>query len=212
MSAIEVMRTIALMAMAYLAGSIPFSFLVAKAWGVDLRTVGSGNIGGANVWRNCGFGAFLMAVAGDLGKGLLPVLAALHVAGLGPVEVILVGVCSILGHTFPLFLNFRGGKAVATSGGVLLAVAPLLMLIGLVAWALAFAVVRISSVGSLTAAATVAVAAGVLLAVGQLDVVYAVFVWTVVALIVYLHRENIQRLRAGTENRFVRKPKASSNS
>ncbi|HEU4322835.1 MAG TPA: glycerol-3-phosphate 1-O-acyltransferase PlsY [Roseiflexaceae bacterium] len=205
MSAIEVMRTIALMAIAYLAGSIPFSFLVAKAWGVDLRTVGSGNIGGANVWRSCGFGAFLLAVAGDLGKGLLPTLAALHLAGLRPVEVILVGLCSILGHTFPVFLNFRGGKAVATSGGVLLAVAPLLMLIGLVAWALAFAVVRISSVGSLTAAAAVAIAAGVLLATGQLDLAYALFVWAVVALIVYLHRENIQRLRAGTENRFVRK-------
>ena len=200
----EIVRAAALVGLGYLLGSVPFSFLVARACGVDLRTVGSGNIGGANVWRSCGFGPFLVAALCDIAKGFLPALAALRWAGLPPAGVILVGLAAILGHTFPLFLGFKGGKAVATSGGVLLAVAPLLVAIGLAGWVLAFAVSRISSVGSLAAAASVAVAGAVLFALGLLALPYAVFVWAVVALIVYLHRANIQRLRDGTENHFAR--------
>jgi|HigsolmetaAR201D_1030396.scaffolds.fasta_scaffold04785_4 glycerol-3-phosphate acyltransferase PlsY len=205
--------TAVLMLVAYLVGSIPFSFLVAKLYGVDLRKVGSGNIGGANVWRNCGFGAFLMAITGDIGKGWLPTFVALHLhellslsqgAPLPPLAVVLVGLSAILGHTYPLYLSFKGGKAVATSGGVLLAIAPLLMLLGVVGWVIAFAITRFSSVGSLTAAAVVLVLSIVQLVQGQLPLAYAVFIWAAVVLIVYLHRENIQRLRNGTENRFSR--------
>ncbi len=207
--------TIVLMALAYLIGSVPFSYLVARANGVDLRNVGSGNIGGANVWRSCGFVPFLLATSGDILKGMLPTLAALYLsewAGLiglrleplPPGAVILVGIAAILGHTFPLFLYFKGGKAVATSGGVLLAIFPLLIPIGLIAWVAAFLITRMSSVGSLTAAAVEMIAGTALYIAGQLPLAYAIFIWVMAASIIFLHRANIQRLLAGTESRFSR--------
>jgi glycerol-3-phosphate acyltransferase PlsY len=215
MSASQMLLTVTLMVLAYLLGSVPFSYLVARANGVDLRKVGSGNLGGANVWRNCGFGPFLLAAAGDILKGMLPTLAALHLSDwaellgiqldpLPPVAVILVGAAAILGHTCSLFMHFKGGKAVATSTGVLLAIFPLLIPIGLVAWIAAFLITRMSSVGSLTAAAVEMIAAIVLYVLGYLPLAYAVFIWATVVFIVYLHRANIQRLIAGTETRFSR--------
>jgi glycerol-3-phosphate acyltransferase PlsY len=202
MFASNILLTIALMVLAYLLGSVPFSYLVARINGIDLHEVGSGNIGGANVWRSCGFGPFVLAAAGDILKGMLLTLVALHIAKLSPGEVMLVGVAAILGHTFSIFLNFTGGKAVATSTGVLLAVFPVLIVFGVVAWLIAFALTRMSSVGSLTGAAVELVLATVLYAWGQLPLAYAIFIWAAGVFIVYLHRENIQRLLAGTENRF----------
>jgi glycerol-3-phosphate acyltransferase PlsY len=196
--------TLLLIIAGYLSGSIPFSYLVARRYGVDLRQVGSGNIGGANVWRACGFRAFLIATTGDILKGLLPTLVALHTASLPPETVIMVGAFTIIGHIFPLFLHFKGGKAVATSGGVLLAVAPLLLLIGLLAWVVAFLITRISAVGSLTAAVVVGVIGTWFFVSGQLALPYALFVWLGATAIVYLHRANIQRLLTGSENRFER--------
>jgi acyl phosphate:glycerol-3-phosphate acyltransferase len=202
MFASNILLTIALMALAYLLGSVPFSYLVARINGIDLHEVGSGNIGGANVWRSCGFGPFVIAAAGDILKGMLLTLVALHIAKLSPGEVMLVGVAAILGHTFSIFLNFTGGKAVATSTGVLLAVFPVLIVFGVIAWLIAFGLTRMSSVGSLTGAAVELVLATVLYAWGQLPLAYAIFIWVAGAFIVYLHRQNIQRLLAGTENRF----------
>ena len=202
MTAFALVAAAILIVLAYLLGSVPFSFLVARARGVDLRTVGSGNIGGANVWRAAGFGPFLVAVTLDMLKGVLPTLAAIYWAELPPVPVVLVGAAAIFGHTFPLFLRFRGGKAVATSGGVLLALVPLLVLAGLVAWVVGFAATRMSSVGSLTAVVVVLLIGTGLFFDGYLPLAYAVFIWCAVGVIVYLHRGNIQRLRAGRENRF----------
>lgn len=202
MMTFSLVAVLILVILAYLLGSVPFSFLVARARGVDLRTVGSGNIGGANVWRAAGFGPFLIAVMLDMLKGMLPTLAALYWAGLPPALVVLVGAAAILGHTFPVFLRFRGGKAVATSGGILLALVPLLVLAGIVAWVLGFAATRMSSVGSLTAAVVVLFLGTGLLIGGYLPLAYAVFIWCAVGMIVYLHRGNIQRLRTGRENRF----------
>lgn len=197
----DLLLTAGLVLAGYLLGAVPFSFLVARACGVDLRTVGSGNIGGANVWRSCGFGPFLAAASLDLLKGFAPAFAA-QALGLSPAAVVLVGAAAILGHTRSVFLGFRGGKAVATSGGVLLAVAPLLLLVGLAAWVIGFAISRISAVGSLSAAAAVLLAATVFFALGQLPVATLVFVWAVGLAVVALHRANIRRLREGTENRF----------
>jgi len=196
--------TITLLVPGYLLGSLPFSYLVARLYGVDLRQVGSGNIGAANVWRSCGFGAFVLALTADMLKGMLPTLAALHVSHLPPAAVILVGLSAILGHTFPLFLGFRGGKAVATSAGVLLAIAPLLIIAGLISWVIAFLITRISSVGSLSAALIECVAGTALYVSGRLDLAYILYIWVAVGLIIYLHRGNIQRLLAGTERRFKR--------
>jgi glycerol-3-phosphate acyltransferase PlsY len=215
MSAWQIWPTVVLMVLAYLIGSVPFSYLIARANGVDLRKVGSGNVGGANVWRSCGFGPFILAASCDISKGMLPTLAALHLSEsaqligmrldpLPPGAVILVGIAAILGHTFPIFLYFKGGKAVATSGGVLLAIFPLLIPIGLVAWVAAFLITRISSVGSLTAAAVEMIAGTVLYLTGRLPLAYVVFIWVMVAFIIFMHRENIQRLLTGTENRFSR--------
>jgi acyl phosphate:glycerol-3-phosphate acyltransferase len=202
MSTSELLLIAALLAGAYLIGSIPFSYLVARARGVDLRKVGSGNIGGANVWRACGFGPFVVAVALDILKGYLPTLLGLRLFAGSPIAVLLVGIAAILGHTFPIFLRFKGGKAVATSSGVLLALAPLLAALGVIAWAIAFAITRFSSVASLTAAAVEIVAGTVFYFTGRLPLAYALFIWLAAAFVIYLHRGNIQRLLAGTENRF----------
>ena len=204
MSASELISTALLIAAAYLAGSIPFSFLVARARGVDLRKVGSGNIGGANVWRSSGFGPFVLAALLDMLKGMLPTMAALRLLPGHFAAIVLVGIAAIIGHTFPLFLGFKGGKAVATSGGVLLAIFPLLVLFGVAAWVVAFLITRISSVGSLTAAATELVAGTLFYLGGRLPLAYVLFIWACALFVVYLHRENIQRLLAGTENRFTR--------
>ncbi len=187
--------------LAYLAGAIPFSFLVARARGVDLRVVGSGNVGASNVWRNCGFGAFLVALAGDMLKGALPVAVA-QALGLAPLAVIAVGAAAMLGHTRSIFLGFRGGKAVATGGGVLLALAPLIALTGLVCWGIVFGATRIAAVASLSAAMACAIVAGVMFLLGALPLASAGFVWVAAVVIVALHHANIRRLRSGTENRF----------
>lgn len=200
----EIALTAGLVIAAYLIGAVPFSYLVARARGVDLRTVGSGNIGGANVWRACGFGPFVIAAALDMLKGLLPTLAALWLLPGDFGAIVLVGVAAILGHTFPIYLGFKGGKAVATSAGVLLGIFPLLLPFGVAAWALGFLITRMSSVGSLSAAAIEMIASVVFFLNGQMPLAYLLFVWVVAVLIVYLHRANIQRLRAGTENRFER--------
>ncbi len=198
------MIPVILMGVAYLAGSIPFSFLVARACGVDLRQIGSGNIGAANVWRSCGFRPFLVAITLDFLKGTVLPLVAIHSLELAPVSVILIGASAMLGHTFPLFLRFKGGTAVATSGGVLLAVFPMAVLIGGLTWAVTLRVVRISSVASLTAAAVVVIVTLITLARGNLAPAYAFFVCAAAALVFVLHRSNIQRLLAGEENRFQR--------
>jgi len=202
MSLSELMLVAALLVGGYLSGSIPFSYLVARSRGVDLRQVGSGNVGGANVWRACGFGPFLVAAALDILKGYLPTLAGLWLFPDQPTVVVLVGIAAILGHTFPIFLNFKGGKAVATSAGVLLAITPLLVPLGIGAWALAFAITRISSVASLTAAVVEIISGTILYLTGSVPLAYALFIWLTALFVVYLHRSNIQRLLAGTESRF----------
>src|SRR5262245_2161618 len=188
MSTSTITLTLVLMALAYLIGSVPFSYMVARANGVNLQQVGSGNVGGANVWRTCGFGPFIIAAVGDVMKGMLPTLVALHVAGLPPGAVVLVGVAAILGHTFSIFLRFTGGKAMATSTGVLLAAFPILIPFGVLAWLIAFSLTRMSSVGSLTAAAVEFILGTVLYTRGQLPLAYAIFIWAMVVFIVYLHR------------------------
>lgn len=195
-------QTILLTIASYLLGSVPFSYLVARACGVDLRTVGSGNIGGANVWRSCGFGPFLVAVLLDIAKGAALPLVAIHWFGLNDLAVLLIGAAAILGHTFSIFMRFKGGKAVATSGGVLLAVFPLVVLVCLITWVIAFGITRMSSVGSLMAAVVAVAFAAIMLLLGQVPLAYAVFTCLAATLIIVLHRQNIQRLMQGKENRF----------
>ncbi|HEY6604702.1 MAG TPA: glycerol-3-phosphate 1-O-acyltransferase PlsY [Gaiellaceae bacterium] len=182
----------------YLLGSMPWGYwLVRVVKGDDIRRHGSGNIGGTNVWRVYGWRLGLPVVALDTLKGFVPAfLGALLVSDLVGV---LAGGAAMLGHGRPLFLRFqRGGKMVATCGGAFLGVAPLVGGIGAVVWVTVFVLFRYASLASICAAVSIPVAAALL------DESWPVIVFAAVAAVavVFLHRANIARLLAGTENRF----------
>jgi glycerol-3-phosphate acyltransferase PlsY len=189
------MVTVILLALAYGLGSIPTGVLVAR-WqkGVDIRQVGSGNIGMTNVLRAVGKGAAALTLVGDLLKGLVPVLLARWWLS-SPWAIGLVGLAAILGHLFPLFAGFRGGKGVATALGVFLPTVPGPLLLAFVVWVACVALRRQVSLGSLAAAATLPVA--VLL--WRAPTAYAVCALVAAMLIWYRHRDNLRRLLAGTE-------------
>lgn len=190
---------VALMIFGYLVGSIPWSFLIGKARGVDLRKVGSGNTGASNVWRNLGFKPFLLAFGLDLAKGTLPTWIAYRVAHQSPTATIVVGVCAMLGHIFPLFLGFRGGKAVATLAGVLLALEPWLIVVAAVVWISAYKLKGYPSLSSLLATFATAIAATFLAMQDRMPQEFAAFVWVALIVVIYMHRANIQRLLKGQE-------------
>jgi acyl phosphate:glycerol-3-phosphate acyltransferase len=182
----------------YLAGSIPSGYWLVGAFRrVDIRTLGSGNIGGTNVWRVFGWRLGLPVVLADTVKGFVPALLATltvsHLAG------VLAGAAAMLGHWRPLFLRWqRGGKMVATCGGAFLGVAPIVGGIGAGIWILCFLVFRYASVASMVAACSLPLIA---VLIGEPWPVIAFAAAAAVA-VVSLHRANIARLRAGTENRF----------
>ncbi len=182
----------------YLAGSLPFGYwLVRVLRGVDIRTVGSGNIGATNVWRTFGprFGVAVMVL--DALKGFVPALVAS--IWLGPLWGVLAGAAAMLGHSRPVFLRFaRGGKMVATCGGAFLGVAPVVGGIGAAVWIVVFAVCRYASVASITAALSLPVVA---FALGEPWPVIA-FAATAAVAVLFLHRANIRRLRSGTETKM----------
>jgi glycerol-3-phosphate acyltransferase PlsY len=183
----------------YLLGSIPFGILVAGAVrGVDVRTAGSGNIGATNVARVVGVGPGLVVLALDAGKGMAAVLLARALLPGAEAVQALTGLLAVVGHVAPFSLGFRGGKGVATALGVLSVLVPAAALAGVLAYAVVFAVFRISSVGSLAAgAAAVAASAvwpGTRLSVGFTSVLFA--------LILFTHRGNIRRLLSKSEARL----------
>ena len=171
--------------------------------GVDIRTVGSGNIGATNVWRTFGLRFALPVSLFDIAKGFVPTLAATLAAG--ALAGALTGGAAMLGHWRPLFLRFaRGGKMVATCGGAFLGLAPVVGLAGAGVWLAVFAVTRYASVSSILAAASLPVVALVL------DEPWPVIAFSSAAAlaVLVLHRGNLSRLRAGTERRarLRRKP------
>jgi glycerol-3-phosphate acyltransferase PlsY len=182
----------------YLAGSIPTGYWVVRAWrGVDIRTVGSGNIGGSNVWRVFGRRYGVPVVLLDVAKGFAPAFAGTLLVG--DLTGVLAGGAAMLGHWRPLFLRFeRGGKTVATAGGAFLGVAPIVGGIGAAIWIVTFLLFRYASLASILAAASLPIAAAIL---GEPWPVIAFGALAALA-VVLLHRANIARLRAGTENRF----------
>ena len=143
---------------AYLLGSVPFSYLVARQKGVDVRRVGSGNVGATNVMRNVSVAAGLLAFLLDAAKGAVAVLLARLVEPSGPLPT-LAGVLAVLGHMYPVWLRFRGGKGVATGAGAFLPLAPLATVSALVAFGLALAVTRYVSLSSIIGTTTLAVLA-----------------------------------------------------
>lgn len=196
-----------LVVVGYGVGSIPFSFLVAKTQGVDLRTVGSGNTGASNVWRACGFKTFVVALVLDILKGFVPTVIAYRVVEVDPLAAILVGLAAMLGHVYPLFMRFRGGKAVATSGGVMLAIEPVLLIASVLLWTAIYKLSGYPSVASLLGMVVLALGATMMTVTGRLDPAFSGFIWVTLVIVFYLHRANIDRLMHGTENRIGRKAK-----
>jgi acyl-phosphate glycerol 3-phosphate acyltransferase len=195
---------IILVAAAYLIGAIPFGYLVARSLGVDILRQGSGNIGATNVGRILGkkFGFLVFAL--DLLKGAIPTAAGSYFGqGTGSTLAVAMGLAAILGHLFPVYLRFRGGKGVATGAGVAGVLVPIPTLAALLAWAAALCATRYVSFSSLTAA-LVLCATQLLLAARpgqQSDPILTGFCLAAFVLVVVRHRANMSRLLEGTENR-----------
>ena len=189
-----------LVAAGYLLGSVATAVLVSRALGLaDPRSGGSGNPGATNVLRLAGRGAAALTLAGDVVKGVVPVLAA-RAADLPPGLVALVGLAAFLGHLYPVFFGFRGGKGVATALGALLGMEPLLGAAVLATWIVVAGVSRYSSLAALAASVLAPVYAWV--GSGHPGVVGAVSAMAL--LLVWRHRANIRRLLAGEEGRIGR--------
>jgi acyl phosphate:glycerol-3-phosphate acyltransferase len=198
------MESIALPALAYLLGSIPFSYLVARAKGVDVRKVGSGNVGATNVMRAAGRVAGLLAFVLDFAKGGAAVLIAQAFARAGPLPA-LCAVAAVLGHMYPVWLRFRGGKGVATGVGAFVPLVPAAAGAAFLVFGLMLLATRYVSLGSIAGAITLAVMA--FLSGARPSVSSAAS--GLALLIVWKHRGNLQRIAQGSENRLGRKPAAA---
>jgi acyl phosphate:glycerol-3-phosphate acyltransferase len=200
---------------AYLLGSIPTGYLVARARGVDIRSVGSGNIGATNVFRILGTTAGILVLLADAAKGWLAVWFVAKVfAGWEHVAAdstallwfkLGAGVAAILGHNYTCWLRFKGGKGIATSAGVLVGLVPLALLVVLGVWIVVFALSRYVSLASICAAAALPFVTWLLGGSYTLVGVLA----ALAALAIYKHKSNIKRLLNGTENRIGRKQPAT---
>ena len=191
---------------AYLIGSIPFALLLARRWGGhDLHRIGSGNIGAANVLRASGVRAGVIVAMLDIAKGSAGVLVAGRLSGADHAGA-LAGFAAIVGHIYPVFHRFRGGKGVATALGVLAGFsAPLALVCGGV-WAAAALLFRYSSLAAICAAVAAPFAAAALI-----DMRAVMGVSAMSALLIFRHRENIRRLLSGTESRIgAKKQKAGT--
>ena len=187
----------------YLLGAIPTSYLVARlAKGIDLRQVGSKNLGATNLYRSLGWAYAIPVGLFDVAKGTIPVLGFAPLAGGPPWVPLALGATAVLGHVFSLFVRFRGGKGVATAGGVMLGLAPWATLVSLVTWIVTVRWTGYVSLGSILAAVVLPVGAYFL----HPDLRPVIGVFAMLGLfIVVMHRANIARLIAGTENRFGQK-------
>ena len=189
----SVLSLVAVAAMAYLLGSIPFGLLISKAMGLgDVRNIGSGNIGATNVLRTGSKPAALATVLLDAGKGLLSVVVARLIFGEAAAQV--AGLFAVLGHIYPVWLNFKGGKGVATVLGVLVGLAPVLGLIALGTWIFVFFIYRISSLSALMSSIFTPVVAYILDFRQMLALILLL-----AALLFWKHRGNIARLVNGEE-------------
>lgn len=199
------MHPVAAVVIAYLAGSIPFAYLAGRARGVDLRQHGSGNLGATNAVRVLGLPTGAAVYLLDTLKGFLPVFLLVPVLVASRVDLwaIAIGVAAIVGHVRPIYLRFqKGGKGVATAGGVFLALTPLATALGLAVWVLVFLPSGYVSLASIVTAALFPFAT---LATGTpvRSALFAVAV-AMAAFVVWTHRPNIGRLKRGEEHRFRR--------
>lgn len=205
---------------AYLLGSIPFGLIIGKANGVDIRTQGSCNIGATNVTRVVGKWWGKLCFFCDFAKGLVPVLAVrffLNKQGLPDDDFygllpVLTAFFAVLGHIFPVYLKFKGGKGVSTVAGVVLALNPLSVVAAGIVWAAFFFIWRYVSLASIAAAVMLPVSAFALTFAGiRMNLPVGVLLILFSILTIVKHRSNIQRLLNGTESRFEKKKKEQSH-
>ena len=194
---------------AYLLGSIPTGFLVAKAKGIDIRSVGSGNIGATNAMRVLGKPAGIFVLLMDAAKGFFAVGLGYFIAksyGAAETQIetarILAGIFAVLGHNYTCWLKFKGGKGIATTAGVYLSLAPWAVLVGLVVFILAVLLTKYVSVGSIAAAIALPVTVWIMT---PQNIFLGIVSTALGALAIYKHKTNIQRLMAGTENKLGKK-------
>ena len=199
---------------AYLLGSIPFGLLIAKAHGKDLRSIGSGNIGATNVSRALGRKWAYVCFALDVIKGLIPMLVTMLIAEPDSVLALwlwlAVGCAAILGHIFPIYLKFKGGKGVSTSFGVALGLWPYFTVCALffaATWVVVVLIWRYVSLASIAASVTfpiVLIVAIILIPDWELGSLWPVLIIAIAIpiMVIVRHRENIKRLRAGTESKI----------
>lgn len=186
-------------AFGYLLGSIPFGMVISRVMGLgDLRQIGSGNIGATNVLRTGNKGAALGTLLLDGGKGAVAVLLARAMAGEDAAQ--LAGLMAFVGHCFPIWLKFKGGKGVATFLGIMLALSLPVGLVVCATWLFGAAITRMSSVGALTAAMSCTVWS---LFMARLDMLVLATLLT--ALVYWRHKENLERIKAGTEPKIGQK-------
>jgi glycerol-3-phosphate acyltransferase PlsY len=180
--------------LSYLLGSIPTGYILGLCAGVDVRKTGSGNIGATNVARAVGKGQGVATLLADVAKGFIPAYLATQL-GLAQSAAAIIGAAAFLGHLYPIFLKFKGGKGVATALGVMLALAPMAALVLLVAFAVVMLASRIVSLSSMAGALTAPIALWLL----DGPATYLILALFLAAMIIVRHRGNIQRLLAGTE-------------
>jgi glycerol-3-phosphate acyltransferase PlsY len=212
------MRFVALIIVAYLLGSIPFGQIIAKAHGRDLRTIGSGNIGATNLARALGKKWAYFCFFLDVAKGFVPVFAATRFLSSPPainelVLVLAVAIAAVLGHIFPIYLKFKGGKGVATSFGVALGFWPyytVCSIVVLMIWVIVVLISRYVSLASIVASIFFPVA--LITAIALVSNWHLANLWPLLAvaaimptLVIIRHRENITRLANGTESKIFQK-------
>ncbi len=197
---------------AYLLGSIPVGWIVARLFfHTDIRDKGSGNIGATNALRQFGTTVGLIVLLLDMSKGILAVLLAKSIYGSGALMVVICGLLAIMGHVFPIWLKFKGGKGVATAAGVFVALTPISLLIALLVFIVIVAITRYVSLGSIVAALSLLVVNVIsIFRQAHKDYALLILVVLIVTMIIYKHKDNIARLIRGNENKisFTRKGKA----
>lgn len=182
----------------YLIGSTPTAYILVKRLkGIDIRTVGSGNVGASNASRVLGKWGFISVLTADALKGMIPVLLVRSYYGNSD-YVLLAAVAVVLGHTFTIFLNFKGGKGVATALGVFIALAPFSTLIAAAVFGVTIALSRMISLSSITAAVTIAISVWFL---SEWDH-FKIFTFVIATLVIFLHKSNIGRILNGTERKI----------
>jgi acyl-phosphate glycerol 3-phosphate acyltransferase len=201
-------KTVLLVIIAYLLGSIPNALWIGKVFkGIDVREHGSKNTGSTNAARVLGAKLGILTLLLDIGKGALPTAAALFLhadmleklTGISNIDAIFIGIFAIIGHSFSVFMKFKGGKAVATTVGVFTVIVPKAILVAAIVFFVVFAVSRYVSLSSITAAVSLPIA----IYIFYKNIPLTVFGIVIAVLIIVKHKSNIERIKNGTESKFT---------